>query len=58
MEEPFVSIFVPIYNQEKKLYRALMSIDNAISKSACKDIQVILYDDGYTDFSSFIMQDC
>jgi glycosyltransferase involved in cell wall biosynthesis len=57
MKEPFVSLLVPVYNQEKKLHRALMSIDNAISKSAYKDIQVILYDDGSTDFSSYIMHD-
>ena len=57
MKEPFVSILVPVYNQEKKLHRALMSIDNATSKSACKDIQVILYDDGSTDSSSYIMHD-
>ena len=56
MRKPLISLLVPVYNQEKKLCKALVSIDNAVSNAMRKDIQVILYDDGSTDASLDIIR--
>lgn len=47
-----VSVVVPIYNTEKYLNRCLESIKN----QDCKNIQVIMIDDGSTDGSNVIAQ--
>lgn len=49
---PLVSLIVPIYNAETYLERCLLSIQ----KQAFSDYEVLLIDDGSTDFSSSICQ--
>ena len=48
MDNPIVSIIVPIYNVEKYLDRCVTSLVN----QTLKDIEIILVDDGSTDMSS------
>lgn len=50
LENPYVSVIVPIYNVEKYLDAAIESICN----QTYKNIQVILVDDGSTDKSGII----
>lgn len=47
MKQPFVSIIVPVYNLEEYLDRCVTSL----CRQTCKDIEIILVDDGSTDES-------
>lgn len=50
MNKPKVSIVVPVYNVEKYLNRCL----NSLLQQTCKEIEIILIDDGSTDKSAGI----
>lgn len=52
MENPTISIIVPVYNVEKYLDRCIQSILN----QTFKDFELILVDDGSTDNSGFICE--
>ena len=52
MNNPKISIIVPIYNAEKYLSRCL---DSILSQTFC-DFEVLLIDDGSTDMSSNICE--
>lgn len=47
MENPLVSIIVPVYNVEKYLNRAI----NSIKKQIYQNYEVLMIDDGSTDNS-------
>ena len=50
MKEDLISIIVPIYNVEKYLKKCIESLIN----QSCKNIEILLIDDGSTDGSSEI----
>ena len=54
MEKDLVSIMVPFYNSEKHIKRCLHSI----RKQTYKNVQIILIDDGSTDNTSKIIEEC
>ncbi len=45
-----VSVIVPVYNMEERLYRCLASL----KEITCKDVEFLLINDGSTDNSEFI----
>ena len=47
MENVLISIIIPIYNSEKKLYRCI----DSLIKQSVKEIEIILIDDGSIDRS-------
>ncbi|MFI3212380.1 MAG: glycosyltransferase [Eubacteriales bacterium] len=47
-----ISIIIPVYNGEKYIERCIMSICN----QTCKDVEIILIDDGSTDNSLMVCQ--
>ncbi len=51
MENPLISVIIPVYNSEKLLERALDSVLN----QTYKDLEIIVVDDGSTDNSSKII---
>ncbi len=53
LEDPLVSVIVPIYNVEKYIRRCLDSLKN----QTMKQIEVIMIDDGSTDESGRIAED-
>ena len=49
---PKISVFLPIYNKEKYLYRSIGSIQN----QTLKDIEIVAINDGSTDKSLKILK--
>ena len=52
MEEPLVSIIVPVYNGERSIERCLRSIQN----QTYRNIEVIVVNDGSTDHTDRIIR--
>lgn len=52
IEKPYISVIVPIYNNERYLALCIESLLN----QTCKNIEIILVDDGSTDDSSRICE--
>lgn len=52
MEEPLVSIIVPVYNGERTIERCLRSIQN----QSYKNIEIIVVDDGSTDHTGNVIE--
>ena len=53
MTNPIVSVIVPVYNVEKFLDQALVSIEN----QTLRDIEIIVLNDGSTDSSPEIIKE-
>ena len=53
MDQPLVSVIIPVYNVEKYLRQCLNSVIN----QTLKDIEIICVDDGSTDKSLQILQE-
>ncbi|MGN1134021.1 MAG: glycosyltransferase [Oscillospiraceae bacterium] len=53
MEQPIVSVIIPVYNCEKYLRQCLDSVKN----QTLKDIEIICVDDGSTDSSGKILEE-
>jgi dolichyl-phosphate beta-glucosyltransferase len=56
MPAPFVSIIIPIYNEEHRIRRTLESVYEYIRAQA-RDVEVIAVDDGSTDSTTAILSD-
>lgn len=53
MENPLVSVIIPIYNSEEYLMECLLSVKN----QSYVNLEIILIDDGSTDGSRLICQE-
>ena len=52
MEEPLVSIIVPVYNGERTIERCLRSIQN----QSYRNIEIIVIDDGSMDHTGKVIE--
>ena len=52
MEEPIVSVIIPVYNAEKFLKQCL----NSVISQTLKEIEIICVDDGSTDNTNAILK--
>ena len=51
-----LSVIFPIYNEQKRISKSLIKIDNFLKKKKITDIEIILVNDGSTDRTSFLIK--
>ena len=54
MEQPFVSVIVPVFNGEQFVQRAIESV----LAQTCDDVEVVVVDDASTDGTAEIVMKC
>src|SRR3569832_1930679 len=52
MHEPLISVVIPVYNEEKRIGRAIRSIQN----QTYKNLEIIVVDDGSTDGTAEVVK--